>query len=233
MNSTLDKTVYLIRHGQSVDNASPIFQSVNSPLSDKGQRQAAAIGKRMSTISFDALIASPILRAKQTAEAIAATTGAQPEFSKLFVERIKPGSIDGKGWDDPIAIATYKAWEESLYGTGPRVEKGESFADIMQRAAAALELLRMRPEQTIAVVTHGHFLRVLVAQVLLGNSLTGDLLKRFQMLASVENTGITVLRYKDAYEETPCWRLWTLNDHAHFADHRTQQDRPTRGSKLP
>lgn len=54
--------------------------------------------------------------------------------------------------------------------------------------------------------------------MLLGNNLTGELLKRFQMLASVENTGITVLRYKDAYEEDPRWRLWTLNDHAHFAE---------------
>jgi len=218
MNPTATKTVYLIRHGQSVDNASPVFQSVNSPLSDKGQRQAAAIAERMKTVTFDTLIASPILRAKQTAEAIAKATDVKLELSDLFVERIKPGSIDGKSWHDPDAVATYKSWEENLYGNGPKIEEGESFAESVKRADAALEFLRKHPAQTIAVVTHGHFLRTLVAKVLLGDNLTGDLLKRFQMLASVENTGITVLRYKDAYEEDPCWRLWTLNDHAHFAE---------------
>lgn len=218
MHSTPIKTVYLIRHGQSVDNVSPVFQSVNSPLSDKGQRQAAAIAERMQAVPFDALIASPILRAKQTAEAIAEITGIKLELSDLFVERIKPASIDGKSWHDPGAVAIYKAWEESLYGNGPQIEKAESFADIVRRADTALELLKSHPAQTIAVVTHGHFLRTLVARVLLGDNLTGSLLKRFQTLASAENTGITVIRYKDAYEEDPCWRLWTLNDHTHFAE---------------
>lgn len=218
MNATSTKTVYLIRHGQSVDNASPVFQSVRSPLSDKGCQQADAIAQRMRSIPFDALIASPIARARQTAEAIAKTTGVQLALSDLFIERIKPGSIDGKSWHDPEATATYKAWEESLYGTGPRIEDGESFTDIVARADAALELLRTHPAQAIGVVTHGHFLRTMVARVLLGDALTGGLLKRFQMLASIENTGITVLRYKDAYDEDPCWRLWTLNDHAHFAE---------------
>jgi hypothetical protein len=38
------------------------------------------------------------------------------------------------------------------------------------------------------------------------------------MVASMENTAITVLLYKDAFEEDECWRLWTYNDHAHFAE---------------
>lgn len=68
------------------------------------------------------------------------------------------------------------------------------------------------------VVSHGHFIRTLVACVMLGDALTGELLKRFYELTSLENTGLTVLKFRDAYEEDFRWRLWTLNDHAHFAE---------------
>ena len=70
----------------------------------------------------------------------------------------------------------------------------------------------------MVVVTHGFFLRTILARVLLGEALTGPLLKRFQELASIENTAITAFEYREAYNEQAQWRLWTYNDHAHFAD---------------
>ena len=43
-------------------------------------------------------------------------------------------------------------------------------------------------------------------------------MRRFQSRASIENTAITVLNFRDAFEEEFSWRLLTLNDHSHFAD---------------
>jgi hypothetical protein len=60
MNLKQKKTVYFVRHGQSVDNASPVFQSINSPLSKKGERQAKNIAERLSSLQFETLIASPV-----------------------------------------------------------------------------------------------------------------------------------------------------------------------------
>lgn len=74
MSSKQKKTVYFVRHGQSVDNASPVFQSVDSPLSKKGIAQANSIAERLSVIEFEALIASPVQRAKETAEYISEKT---------------------------------------------------------------------------------------------------------------------------------------------------------------
>ena len=73
-------------------------------------------------------------------------------------------------------------------------------------------------EPSIVVVTHGYFLRTIVARVILGAALSGDTFKRFHTVASMENTGLTVLRYHIGGDEGPCWCLWIYNDHAHLAE---------------
>jgi len=70
-----EKTVFLIRHGQSTGNISPTYQSIESKLSDEGQKQAELIANRVSNLDIDGFISSPILRARQTAEIISKKTG--------------------------------------------------------------------------------------------------------------------------------------------------------------
>jgi Fructose-2,6-bisphosphatase len=48
----IEKTVYLIRHGQSEDNVREVFQSPESPLTKKGEKQAKNIAKRISKLSL-------------------------------------------------------------------------------------------------------------------------------------------------------------------------------------
>jgi probable phosphoglycerate mutase len=211
-----DKVVYFVRHGQSADNVAPVFQSPDSPLNEKGIEQADRIAERVANLSFDTLIASPFRRAKETAEAVSRKTGKEPEFSELFVERIKPTTINGKPYDDEGANNAWRAWEKSLYTPGMRVEDGENFDDLIARADRALGFLKDRPEHSLVVVTHGYFLRTMVARVLLGDLLTGETHKHFQAHAAHENTGLTVFRYQASFEEDPAWRLWIYNDHAHL-----------------
>jgi len=207
-----EKVVYFVRHGQSIANVSAVFQPPHSPLSDEGWMQARRIAKRISKFSCGALISSSFQRAKETAQAIAEETGLEPEYSGLFVERIKPSSINGAPVANEAAQATWRQWEESLYTPSMRVEDGENFADIIGRADKALGFLGERREASLAVVTHGFFLRTLVARALFGEMLTEKALRRFQSVASMENTGLSVLRWRG---ETG-WRLWIYNDHAHL-----------------
>ena len=157
-------------------------------------------------------------RAKQTAEAIASKTHKPVELSELFVERIKPKSIDGKPYEDTDASAVWREWEKSLATRGYKVEDGENYDDVVARADEALSYLQQRDETAFVVVSHGHFIRTLIARILLGPELNSVSLKRFYDLISIENTGITVLHFREAFEEPACWRLWSLNDHAHFAE---------------
>ena len=212
------KIVYFVRHGQSKDNVSPVFQSAESPLSEIGVAQADKIANRVSALQFEALISSPLPRAKQTAEKIAEKTAKKPEYSELFVERIKPSQINGKPYTDKSASKAWREWEKSLYTPGVKVNDGENYEEITQRAAGALNWLKDRPESSMVVVTHGYFLRVMVVKVLLGEHLTPQVSEVFQKVAWMENTGLTVLKLSDSFEEDYMWRLWTYNDIAHLAE---------------
>lgn len=212
------KTVYFVRHGESEDNAHPVFQATDSPLSAKGREQAAKIAERASKLNYEALISSPLPRASQTAEAVAKRTGHQPEYSDLFVERKKPTSIEGKPYTDEAANKIWREYDKSLYDPTFRVEDSENYADHVARADKALEFLRLRPETSLLVVTHGYFLRTMLMRVLLGDGLTPEHAKNIHRVVGMQNTGLTVLRYHDAFEDAPAWRLWIYNDHAHLAD---------------
>ena len=55
---SIEKTIYLVRHGQSEANITPVFQSTDSPLSDKGIQQAKHIAERVSKLSFPVIFFS-------------------------------------------------------------------------------------------------------------------------------------------------------------------------------
>lgn len=213
--SNLEKTVYLIRHGQSEDNVAPVFQSPDSPLNEKGKNQAGKIAERIKNIDHDVLISSPFRRTKETALIISRATGKEPLYSDLFTERRKPSSVNGKSHEDKMAAEIFERWNDSLSNHNLRVGDGENFQDITERADKALAFLEERTEKSLVVVTHGFFLRVLAMRVLLGDFLSPEIMKSFCKATSTENTGLTVLKYKKD-PTNPDWRLWIYNDHAHL-----------------
>ncbi len=212
-----EKIVYFVRHGESTGNISPVFQAPDSPLSEKGREQASRVAQRVAKISFGVLVASPMERTKQTAEFITQATGKNPLYSDLFVERLKPSGLNGKPYSDKEADVLWKEWEESLVLPGLKVEDGENFAEIVSRADRALTFLENCAEEAIVVVTHGYFLRVILARILLGDLLTSELFLRFHKATATKNTGITVLKYDKKHADAHLsWRLLTYNDHAHL-----------------
>ena len=211
------KIVYFVRHGQSVANVTPVFQSEDSPLSESGKKQAKLIADRISKVDFEVLISSPAMRTKETAKFISHATNKPIIFSELFIERQKPSSISGKSHNDKAASNKFDDWETSLYTHGMRVENGENFDDITVRAEQALSFLSARREKTLVVVTHGFFLRALLAKVLNGNFLTPDNFKSLLLHSMTNNTGISAIKYIES-EKGAAWSLWIHNDHAHLTE---------------
>ncbi|HEY0010854.1 MAG TPA: histidine phosphatase family protein [Candidatus Paceibacterota bacterium] len=210
------KVVYFVRHGQSRANTLPVFQPLESPLSKKGVEQARLIAERAAKLPFEALISSPLMRAKSTAEQIGQMTGKIPDYSDLFVERIKPIAITGKSFANPVAMKIWKAWDHTLYTPGARVDDGENFDDMLERIDAGLEYLLKRPERKLLVVTHSFFLKALMARVVLGDALTGEAHRHFQLRTFMQNTGLSGIKYTKHFDGNR-WRLWIFNDHAHLA----------------
>ena len=89
--------LFLVRHAHS-DPGDP--DSLR-PLSTRGREQAAELGKRLAPLEPELVLASPLLRARETASAIAKATGAELRID----ERLAPGAsaddllaaIDGVG----------------------------------------------------------------------------------------------------------------------------------------
>src|SRR6185503_17136046 len=91
--SSHDKPVYhfvFLRHGESIGNAQSRWQGQSDyALTDRGRAQAQALAERWKSekVKFDLVIASPLSRARETAEIVATAVGAKIEFDPMLLER--------------------------------------------------------------------------------------------------------------------------------------------------
>lgn len=215
------KTIYLVRHGEAENNirTGKYYLGRNSALTTLGHQQAQVVAERAAHLPIEALIASTMLRAQQTAEHISKRIGKTIEPSDLFIERRDPASFIGTLWHDPETQRLYKEWAQTLFNEKERVLDGENFIDITERAKAALKYLEERPESNILIVTHGFFLRTLVAYMLLQDTITPLQFKLLSEGLRTTNTGLTVFRYTtEPAEEEAAWTMRIWNDHSHLAD---------------
>ncbi len=208
------KKIYFVRHGESEGNAGLIQQDRSSPLTKKGKEQVTSVAQRFIKLPIEIVLSSSMIRAKETAEIISGTTNVSIEFSDLFAERRKPSIMYGKRKDNPASVEAYKDVVINFHLPGFRHSDEENFDDLKKRALSALAYLSNRPEEHIVVVTHAYFLRILIACVLFGDTLTGEECSRCTQIFYAENTGVTIISY-DAEKENP-WRIWVWNDHAHL-----------------
>ena len=73
------KTIYLVRHGETLANRQGILQGwSNNPLDDTGEKQAAALVARAERVPLAAIYTSDLIRTRQTAAPLAQARGIQP-----------------------------------------------------------------------------------------------------------------------------------------------------------
>ena len=217
------KTVYFVRHGESEANAgNAIYHGEATPLTEKGREQARFIAKRCAKLGAEALIASTAVRAQQTASFIGEAIGLSIETNGLFTERKPPHELMGRSRDDEETKKVAHEWTLSFFQDGIKVGTGENFAELKKRALAGLAHLRERKEECILVVSHGFFLHMLIALVLLGESLTSEEFNRVGPAVWMDNTGLTRLEYREQVfprrdgKRREDWILRVWNDHAHL-----------------
>ena len=148
--------IYFVRHGETVLTPMRKFSgtgSLDPELMQEGLNQADLVAEECAKLGAEILIASPLKRTRQTAEAIARTTGLEIIFDEAWYE-LSFGSWDGKSIEEvreeePDA---YQAWlNSSSYAPGG----GESYDDAAIRIEEALnKLVAEYPGKKIIVVTH-------------------------------------------------------------------------------
>lgn len=209
------KKIYFVRHGESEGNIGSIHQSSVSSLTEKGKKQAVFLANRCVKFPIEIIVSSAFNRAKETAEIISDKIGKPLEISDLFIERRKPKEQIGKSKDDPMAIHSEKTIRENFHIENFQFSDEETFNDLKNRAERALVFLQNKLEENILVVTHGFFIRILMAYAVFGKELTGYECERFIRSFRMENTGITILKLDDKKIDSS-WLLWIWNDHAHL-----------------
>ena len=214
----MKKTIYLVRHGESEGNVSETGNMNHSPLTEKGRKQAEFLAKRCRDLDLKTIVASPLERAKETAQIIASSIKMDIEFSELFVEKRNPSAVLGKVIETPDQQVIWRALWDNFHIPGFKHSDEENFAELKNRAQKAMDYLASRPEEKILVVSHGVFLRALMALVILGTDLDGRECRQFMALMETHNTGLSVLKYNNEDRFGRTWVLSVWNDHEHLKE---------------
>ncbi len=133
-------------------------------LTPAGERQARCLAGRLGGMRLDAVHTSPRERARRTAEAIAARTGAPVEVVDALDE-VDFGDWTGTRFDALEDDPLWQRWNTSRGSAAP--PNGESMAAAQARVAAHADAIaRERPGARVALVSHCDILRALVAHYL-------------------------------------------------------------------
>jgi broad specificity phosphatase PhoE len=167
MNRPAPTRLYLMRHGEVEARYQRVFGGrLDMDLSPRGRQQAEALAAYLRETHFDAVYASPMLRARRTLEPLAATNGYQPVFCEGLRE-VDFGAWTGFTWEEVRARFGKSAydWLHELEAGG--IPGAEPVPVWRQRVAACLEqILAQHPGGAVAVVCHGGVIRVALAHLL-------------------------------------------------------------------
>jgi broad specificity phosphatase PhoE len=161
-------SVYLARHGQTAYNLERRFQGhLPVPLDDTGREQATDLAERAATgtgegIPFVALWCSPLLRARETADIVAARLRLEPREEPRLME------TDAGDWTDRLFVDVQAEDPDGFAGfiegrPDFGFPGGESFAQQGARVAGALADVE-RSDLPALVVCHGVVIRIALFQ---------------------------------------------------------------------
>lgn len=196
-------TILLVRHGETVDNASRTFQMPTSRLSDNGNTQASLLAKRLADTNISDIVCSDYVRTKETASYVAEQLGIEPDYTELLRER-SFGDIRGRPYNeltfDPFASNYQPVNGESLSVFDARVARAWNY----------IALLAAKAKGDVLVVTHGFVCRSIVANHV-------SLVEGLEVPEQWGNTSLTQI------ESISPWLVSSLNCVDHLASGLDQQ----------
>ena len=184
--------IYLIRHGETEWSLNGRHTgSTDLPLTENGERRATRLRGLLQGIEFTHVLSSPLRRARRTCElaGFGAVARVEPELHEWDY-----GDYEGR---TSVDIRAERAgW--NIFADG--CPHGESTEQISQRADRVLCGLRPM-EGTVALFSHGQFLRVLAARWI------GLPVREGQHLA-LSTASVSILGFEHHSGEIPAISLW-------------------------
>jgi broad specificity phosphatase PhoE len=232
----------VIRHGESQTNATNTFQAGNQyesdPLTALGVEDAKRLAERLAALPVEVIVSSSYLRARSTAGAIAAATGAphvvpvwmgaawqdlpadDPEVgnhASLLREIDVPSELQGLRFDDPRAREIQHAAIAVADQPDGHYSDEENLYDLWRRAEEMRRYLEARAERLVVVVAHGGINKVWLAHLMFTSVAGLDTptqlaaYRGFTRLGWWDNTGVLSLRFSPKQG----WQ-WLMTDIQHL-----------------
>lgn len=169
----MNTTIFLVRHGETFDNARHIMQGqVQGELNERGKQQAQQVAIRLADEPFDAVISSDLHRAIQTAEIIADPHGLPVQTTPLLRER-DWGSFTGRFIPD----LQHVQWPDDI----------ESEPDLLTRARSfILYITTTFPGKRVVAVGHGIIDKAILA------IFAGCTMREVQLMMNAEVRVLTI-----------------------------------------
>jgi broad specificity phosphatase PhoE len=188
--------IYLARHGETAWSLSGQHTGLTDlPLTERGEREARALGERLRGLTLPKVFTSPLRRALRTCEL--AGFGAVAEVDRDLVEW-DYGDYEGR--TSAEIHAERPGWE--LFRDG--APGGETLEQIGARASRVVARARAL-DGDVLIFSSGHFLRVLAARWLELDPSAG----RYFVLRTAS---LSALGYEHKLSE-PVIRLWDETQH--------------------
>ena len=185
--------VYFVRHGQTDWNKQQRIQGrTDIPLNEEGITQAEKSAQYFSNELFDLVVTSPLTRAKQTAQIIAATNNLPIVEMLQFIEK-NYGDIEGLTLEE----------RANRFPNG-QCENQESLEQLIDRIKDGLAHLEANYKgKNIIVVAHGGIINALLAHLSNGEIGTGK--------TRLNNACITKIIYSKN-----SWKIESYNEISHL-----------------
>jgi probable phosphoglycerate mutase len=206
----------ILRHGESHSNAHPeaaaLPEAEGDRLTDRGHEQAEAAAGWLAELDIDRLICSPMRRARQTAEPIAAATGLEVEIDE-GIHELRESSDYLELPPEEQKLQRWSVWMAE-HGDDPdwAPDGGESFNTVVGRVTAFKERLAALPaDETVLTVSHGIFTRFFLVHSLLEERFGATDVHRLWHLRTV-NCGLSAFEpAKRRHPADPDLRGWTCS----------------------
>lgn len=179
----------LVRHGQTPTTGRVLpGRAAGLHLSDEGRRQADALAARLGGLPrLTAVYASPLERARETAQPIARARGLALRVERGLLE-CDVGEWAGNRLDELSRRPEWRAVQR--YPSGFRFPGGESFTEMQARMVGTLaRLVGAHPDQTVVAVSHADPIKAAVAHAL------GTHLDLFQRIV-ISPGSVTAIAYR-------------------------------------
>jgi probable phosphoglycerate mutase len=161
-------TIYFIRHGETILTPERRFSGAGGSdpeLSEIGVAQAKQVALEIAARKPDVLIASPMVRTRQTAEEIQKTTGLDIHFDEAWVE-CAFGEWDGLTVADVQQLYPNE-WLAWVSGTDFAPKGGESYEDVFERISGPIkDLADNYPGKTVVVVAHNVVVKAIACEIM-------------------------------------------------------------------